>query len=606
MIAPFSRETGMRSIVSPTKLEFSANMIRAKADSHVRMEVLAMASDPPGEVRVAPGGGRVLTFGALFTPEAGENVHGVALVLLCQGPGAHPLSAEEPTRFAAERLAERGYTVLSVYSHMERGHSLFAFEETGYEIDAALDLLEGRGYEDFVLGGHGYGALAALYYVKAFPDVLLDQENRKRVRALALFAPLTELAAYPNVAFYGGYDAHMARAQASFDSGRGSIPPGHTIAVASVPGIDIDPWIATGPYVQPAELALNYWGAEAEARNARLLSAISTPTIILVGEDDATADIVKLRAAQAASSAPTEVILYPAGDASFTGLEDRAVEDLSTWLIDQGLGVRRRVATQPVDARSVSGRRLPGVLYRPEGEMAPGKPAFLMVHGRTGDILFSSTHWMSWRLAQMGYACLAVSTRISGAVGLQASATAEVAEDLGAWMNRFESLGFERVIPLGHSNGGVWISDYIAESHDPRVIGVVYIAPTAIYRSHAELMESAEYARQFEALQTAVKRGESRSLTVGYQTLNLWWDYNRPDTRNLHTERVTHFDLPALSIIGTADGLFEDGKFMAAFRAAYRGALDELEYEGGTHGLRENKHRIGPDVDAWVKKTFGS
>jgi alpha-beta hydrolase superfamily lysophospholipase len=571
----------------------------------IRMEVLTMASDPPGEIREAPGGGRVLTFAALFTPEAGENVHGVAVVLLCGGPGSHPLNLGEPTRFAAERLAARGYTVLSLYSHMERGHSLFEFEETGHEIDAALNLLEGRGYEDFVLGGHGYGALAALHYVDVYADTLLDQEGRKRVRALALFAPLTELAAYPGVAFDGGLDAHMARAQASFDSGRGSIPPGHTIAIASVPGGDIDAWIATGPYVQPAETTLNYWGPKAAARNARLLNGISTPAIIFVGDADATVDVAKLRAAQGAGATTPDLLVYRDGDARFTGIADRVVDDLAEWMTARGLGVRPPVVTRAVDARSVSGRDLPGVLYLPQGEIAPDKPAFLMVHGRTGDILFSSTHWMSWRLAQMGYACLAVSTRISGAAGMQAATTAEVAEDLGAWMDVFEDLGFDRVIPLGHSNGGVWISDYIADSQDPRVIGVVYIAPTAIYRSHAEMMESADYARQFAELQAAVDRGESRSRTVGYQTLNLWWDYNRPDTRNLHTERVTHFELPALSIIGTADGLFKDGKFMAAFRSAYPGKLDEIEYEGGTHGLRENKHRIGPDVDAWVKKTFG-
>ena len=117
-------------------------------------------------------------------------------------------------------------------------------------------------------------------------------------------------------------------------------------------------------------------------------------------------------------------------------------------------------------------------------------------------------------------------------------------------------------------------------------------------------MAEPDYARTFAELKAAVDRGEARTRTVGYMTLNLWWDYNRPDTRTLHTERVKQFDLPALSIIGTADSLFTDGKFMARFTQAYKGPLEEIYYEGGTHGLRENKHRIGPDVDAWVRRTF--
>jgi acetyl esterase/lipase len=574
--------------------------------ARVHIEVLTLPSDPPGEVREAPGGGRVLTFAALFTPKAGENVHGVAVVLLCDGPGSHPLSAGEPTRFAAERLAAMGYTVLSVYSHLERGFPLFPFHETAFEIDAALTALEARGYEDFVLGGHGYGAIAALNYVASHADPVIDQEGRKRVQALALFSPLTELEHYPGLAFQGGYDAHMAKAQASFASGRGGVPAGNTVGVAQGPGADRDPWIATGDYVQPAELTLDYWGPQAAARNRALLEGIATPTLILAGDADPACDVGKLRALAAAKAGtPVELIVYPGGDRAFAGLHDRASEDLAGWLAGRELGLRRRVRVTLSDATAANGRRLPGVIYRPDGEVDPERPAFLMIHGRSGDILFSSTHWMSWRLAQAGYACLAGSMRISGTAGIQTATTEETAEDIGAWMDTYAALGFKRIVLLGHSNGGVWISDYLASSQDKRAIGVVYIAPTAIWRTHAEQMADPAYAETFADAKAAVERGELRTKVMGLQTLNLWWDYNRPDTRNLHTERVKQFDLPALSILGTGDALFTDGKFMEAFREAYRGPLEEIEYEGGTHGLRENKHRIVPDVDGWMKRTFG-
>lgn len=580
-------------------------MYRGGETQNISVEILTMPSDPPGQIRVAPGGGRVLTHAALFTPAGRENIHGVAIVLLDSGPGSHPLIASEPTRFAAERLAARGYTVLSIYSHMERGHALFTFDETGFEIDAALTLLEGRGYEDFVLGGHSYGAIAALNYVATRADNVLDQEGRKRVLAMALFSPLTEIAAYPRAAFCGGYAAHMARAEASFASGRGSIPPGNTVAVASQPGADADPWIATGPFVQPAEATLDYWGPKASARNHALLESIATPTLILVGDADPTSSLETLRKAQESSPNETvDLIVYPGGDGELTGLRDTASEDLADWLGKRGLGVRPRVTLQLTDATLADGRRAPGVLYRPEGEIDPAKTAFLMIHGRTGDILFSSTHWMSWRLAQMGYVCLAVSMRISGAAGIQSAVMNEVAEDIGAWMDAYATMGFERIIALGHSNGGIWISDYVAESQDPRVVGIVYVAPTAIYLSHEEKMADPRYAATYIEAEAAVVAGEARTRTMGYMTLNLWWDYNRKDTRTLHTERVKQFDRPALSIIGSGDKLFADGKFMARFVPAYKGTLEEIYYEGGTHGLRENKHRIAPDVDAWVRRTF--
>ena len=85
----------------------------------VRQEILQLPSDPPGRIIEAPGGGRVTTPAVLFTPIGGGNIHGPAIVMMSTGPGAHPLEAGQASRFAAERLAARGYTVLSIYGKLE-------------------------------------------------------------------------------------------------------------------------------------------------------------------------------------------------------------------------------------------------------------------------------------------------------------------------------------------------------------------------------------------------------------------------------------------------------------------------------------------------------
>ena len=44
--------------------------------------------------------------------------------------------------------------------------------------------------------------------------------------------------------------------------------------------------------------------------------------------------------------------------------------------------------------------------------------------------------------------------------------------------------------------------------------------------------------------------------------------------------------------------------FVEAFGKAYKGKLDAVRYENGSHGFRENKNRIVADMDAWLKRTF--
>jgi pimeloyl-ACP methyl ester carboxylesterase len=572
----------------------------------VRMEILTLASDPPGGVRVAPGGGRVLTIAVLFRPDAGENPHSPAVVILDEGPGSHPTRWGEPTRWAAERLAAKGYTAVSLYSHMERGHALFAFDETAFEIDAALNALEARGYEDFVLAGHAYGALAAAHYLASRPDACLDQDGAHRVKAVVMINPLTELRAYPGADLGEGYEARMAAARASFDSGRGSIPAGNTLAVAAGPGEAADDWIASGPFVQPAELVLDYWGPDAARRNAELIATPRRPTLILAGGKDPTVCLQRLRSLAAENTADERLDLeiFPTADRFFEGAHDEAVEAMTAWLANHGLGVRPAVEVRFVDAATADGQVLPGVLYLPGEGADPAKPAFLMVHGRTGDSLFSSTHWMAWRLAQAGHAVLTPSLRVSGCAGIQSATTDECAEDLAGWMETLEGLGHRRVILTGHSNGGIWISNYVSRSHDRRVIGMVYLAPTATWIHPRERLAEPAFKAQYAAAEAAVASGKGGELVFGVLSAATWWDYNRLDTRNIHTERVAEFDLPALSIVGRQDALFTSGQFMAAFAKAYKGRLDEIYYDNGTHGLRENKDRVRQDILAWVERTF--
>jgi pimeloyl-ACP methyl ester carboxylesterase len=567
----------------------------------VRMRIYGLPSDPPGAIRVAPGGGRVLTPAVEFVPAAGENIHGPAIVMVSRGPGSNPGYAGQATRWAAERLARRGYTVVSLQTHADRGFPLFPFEETAFEIDAALDALEERGYEDFVLIGESYGAAEVAYYLANNPDLSLDKAGARRVRAAVMLDPLTELRHYPGVALGVNHDAVIARAERAFATGRNAYTASRSVEVAGGPEQGMQDWLGTGFFVAPAEGILNYWGPTADARNQKAYRDNPVPTLAIANLNNPT--VLRERLDRIAAEKKGGMTIEMRNAAAFgPGDHDSAVDQIAGWLRDQDMAVRPVVREQLIDVAAADGRPLTAMLYTPE-QVDPSKPALLLIHGRSGEPIQSSTHWMGWRLAQRGYVVLAPALRISGPAGIWTSTRKEVTEDLTAWMNRFDQLGHKRVVAAGHSNGGIWISDYKALTGDPRIQGMVYFAPTVNVENWAERQRDPIQMAQMKEACAAVRKGKGTERVFGIQSAILVCDSLGRQAVS-HPERLARITVPGLFITGSEDALFKRPGVRDRLEKSYAGRLDSVVYQGGTHGLRESKDRVAADVDAWMKKTF--
>ena len=283
---------------------------------------------------------------------------------------------------------------------------------------------------------------------------------------------------------------------------------------------------------------------------------------------------------------------------------DEIADQISQFLDGHGLGVRPRVTTSFLDVRTDGGKTLPGVMYSPEGGAVPGRPAIMLLFGRSTDTLQSSTHWMGWRLAQKGYTVIAPGLRIGGAAGFEGSSLAETAEDIGKWIDKAQALGLNRIVLGGHSNGGIWLSNYLALTHDRRVVGTIFYAPTRDSPSYtAQHQNPAEYAADVKRMTKAVREGRGMDETIGLLTAHAYLDNNGPDARTVHTQRVREYDLPGLMITGASDPLMT-GEFVAQFAKAYRGPLAQQRYPGGSHGLREHKDQAMADTAAWLARTF--
>ena len=562
-----------------------------------KMEVLQLPSDPPGRTIEAPGGGRVTTPAVLFTPAGGGNIHGPAIVMLSTGPGAHPLEAGQAARFAAERLAARGYTVLSLYGKMEHDFPTVPFKDTIWPVKAGLDYLEMSGYEDFVLLGQDYGAIVAAEYLTSQPDTLIDNGGEKRVKAVILINPVTQLRAFPRAGLMGAdYAARVAAAQASVASGRGlypkSLEPGQGAAPAT------DPWVGNGVFIQPAEGFMELWSPAAQARNLAALSKLATPGLALISGKAAWA------ADPLVTATPLTMVRFESDAGNFAGQEVLATNAIAAWLGAHGLGLRPKVTESTIDVTTGGGRILQGIRYAPVGRVDPRRPVVMLISGRVGDTIQSSTQWMGWRLAQQGYVAIAPGMRISGVAGFQSSRLTEVAEDIGHWVDKAMASGARRVVIGGHSNGGIWLSNYIAQTHDKRVVGTIYVAPTRDSPTHArDNSPPGQYDRDVATARAAQATGHDMDVAIGLMSARAFLDNNGPDAGTVHTAKVRMFDLPGISFTGARDPLMTPD-FVAEFSKAYKGKLDTVRYDNGSHGMRENKNRLITDMAAWLRRTF--
>lgn len=576
----------------------------------IRTEILTLP-DPhairPGEPLMA----------ILYMPEEGVNMYSPGVVMVHGGLGGHPARQVGAPRFAAERLAAKGYTVLSLMTRHSRGEWQTRFEDVVFDIDTGLDFLEARGMQELILAGHSMGSIRITYYQASTQD--------PRVKALVHFAPTMDMVGEGGAAasLAPNYEEKVAKAQAALAAGRGGID--RNLDPNPDTAFRPDSWIdLVGGYLYTAEAFLSHWGPTSRTRNSDWMPKVRTPILMMAGSYDSAVPPGRMEELKnkAINSPRVDYITYPEVNHFFEGVWDQSINDMVSWLTDLGLEPSPRVHVEIVDTRMGSGRHLPGILYLPENGPNPDKPAFIIKHGWTGDILHSSNHWLGRRLAQAGYVALAAETRTSGQRGIQAATLQDIADDLGKWVDFMEGRGFDRIVAGGHSAGGIWISNYMSLTDDPRVVGMVYLAPTRNMPTRAKNgLGKERYANVVAEAQTAVDQGHGRTHVInekfydpdfdpdkGYRTsitmlADQFLEYWGPDSRAVHTDRVRDFSRPSLSIAGLDDSLMNE-EFIRRFTRAHKGEADVVWYEGGTHSLRESKDRVLADIVAWTKKNL--
>lgn len=544
----------------------------------------------------------------LAYPENGMNIYGPAILHLHGGPGGSPVRVNSAARYAASGLARAGYTNLSIETRHATRYSFTRFDEVIEDIRGGVDALASRGFSEIVLAGAGLGSLRVARYMVETDD--------PRVKAVIHYSPTQNMA--DNWRERVGEDAYWA----TVDQAAKAVAEG-----GRQPFIDLGDGLIFLP-----NSFLDWFGPTAKTSLSANIAGIDRPMLMLAGEDDPLAPKGRLEELQAVAfiSPRVDIKYYPQVGRVFEGARDEVVADTLTWLKDIGLPPTARVRTEVVDLTAPGDVALSGVLYSPTTGEAMDKPAFMLMHGWTSDILRSSNHWLGVRLAQAGYTALALQHRSSGYRGIVTGTLESIPQDIKAWTDFMESRGYPTVIGTGHGTGGLWWSYYLSETQDPRVDAMIYLAPTRDMPQHARTgMGENLYARAVLEAQEAVRDGEGATHLIDYpfpqagypddvrQPMFLpppgsgftyyyadaFLSYWGPNSKAVHTARVAEFDTPILALGGARDPFMQNA-YLIEFTESAMGSAKYIFYggpNGASHSFDGYEDRVIGDILVWLE-----
>jgi len=547
----------------------------------------------------------------LTTPVTGANAGGAVILHLPDGPGSSAARPTDTARYVATGLARQGYTSLSLEPRYVQSYAFGRFDDAIHDVRAAVDMLQVRGFSNIVLAGHGLGTLLAARYLAENPD--------SRIKAMIAYAPSPDLAeswrAQMGEAKY--WDTVDAASKAVTAGGRGAF-------------IDL----GDGLIFTPSSF-LDWYGPTAKTSLTANIAGIDRPLFFAAGSNDARVPKGRLERLKAVAflAKQTELKYYPNAGPDLMGARDQVIADTSAWLATLGLAPPPRTVMTMVDTTAKDGRPLAGVVYAPASEAPRSRPALLIAHGWTSDIMRSTPHALAQRLAQRGYTVLAFQTRASGFRGAVRGKLEDIPQDIAAWVNFMAGRGHTTLVAAGHSTGALWFSYYLSETKDARIKASIALAPMRDMPAHARTaMGEDRYARAVLEAGEAVRDGQGATHLINtpfpqaaydddarqpmflsalgssftYYYADSFLSYWGPNSKAVHTRLVANSPIPVLALGGSRDPLMQ-GAYLLQFVAAVGEKGTHIFYggpAGASNAFDGYETRVADDIVAWLRKVL--
>ena len=269
---------------------------------------------------------------------------------------------------------------------------------------------------------------------------------------------------------------------------------------------------------------------------------------------------------------------------------------------------QRSVATELVQVTTADGVRLDGALWLPaEG---PGKaPAVLLVHGYAGNF-YTAWPLLGEALARRGHLTLALNMRDHDLTP-QRSLFEDNRVDIETGIALLARRGASSVVLVGHSMGTNRVLCYLAETQDPRVLGLVLMAgPGNLLEWNIHLFGREHALAVLAEAQQRVQAGRGDELMLVdlgplgktlYSAAHVV-SLRGPQTRSDPFRSIASIHVPILILHGTADRLADPAIAWRLKDAAVTASSAQLHLLPGLgHDLPRSPEAILPILEPWLE-----
>lgn len=292
-------------------------------------------------------------------------------------------------------------------------------------------------------------------------------------------------------------------------------------------------------------------------------------------------------------------------------------------MIADAVASDRQITQRIVRYAASDGVKLDAVLMHPEEGMNIGAPVIVMHHGGPGGHAartIGAYRFAAERFAAAGYTTLSPVSRHSS--GYYKYVLQDSTKDIAASLDFVESLGFGRIVLMGHSMGSIRITRYQVEHHNPRIKAMVHFAPTA--DTYAFVGRQPQNMPIIAAAQAAKGAGRgglglhtdsvdpdtsltppemlatARGRLQTPEVLLSWWGPGYPTANSDFFPQLT---VPLLLLAGTEDPPVPPGRMEKLKELAVNSPrVDYIWYEGGDHYFSFHQDESAADTIAWLEE----
>ncbi len=126
--------------------------------------------------------------------------------------------------------------------------------------------------------------------------------------------------------------------------------------------------------------------------------------------------------------------------------------------------------------KAIDGNAIKGALWQPAGKTPADTTMVVMIHGSGGSYKRAPESALGSRLAEKGYAALAIDTRQHDDK-INTENFFDVRRDIEAAVYTARALGYRRIVLQGHSLGNIQVQFYAASNWDKDIKGVILLGP---------------------------------------------------------------------------------------------------------------------------------